>query len=140
MTQTTYDKANSILEIRGIEEKREAILTHLHLLSEIEKLSADDPLGKALDDLFREKEEDSKEPHFFLRDHVVEEMARLEPADYWRYLRYRYAYELYPIIHHVDKFPQWFKLSPHQFVIIAVCSATRPIPGYLTRRTATWVP
>ena len=65
MTQTTYDKANSILEIRGIEEKRESILTHLHLLSEIEKLSADDPLGKALDDLFREKEEDSKEPHFF---------------------------------------------------------------------------
>ena len=112
MTQTTYDKANSILEIRGIEEKREAILTHLHLLSEIEKLSADDPLGKALDDLFREKEEDSKEPHFFLRDHVVEEMARLEPADYWRYLRYRYAYELYPIIHHVDKFPPVVQIEP----------------------------
>ena len=112
MTQTTYDKANSILEIRGIEEKRESILSHLRLFYEIENPSADDPLCKALDDLFGGEERDSKEPHFFLRDHVVEEMTRLEPTDYWRYLRYRYAYELYPIIHHVDKFPPVVQIEP----------------------------
>ena len=110
--QVTYDKANSILELRGIEEKRATILNHLRLMSEVENLAADDPLRKAFDDLFGGGEQNLTEPHFFLRDHVVEEMARLQPADYGRYLRYRYAYEIFPIIHHVDRFPPLVQIEP----------------------------
>jgi len=113
MTQVIYDKANSILEIRGIEEKREEILNHLRAYhSKIENLSTDDPLRKVLEDLFDDSHEESRQTKFFLRDHVVEEMARLDPAYYERYLRYRYAYELYPITHHVDQFPPLVQIEP----------------------------
>jgi len=113
MTQVIYDKANSILEIRGIEEKREEILNHLRTYhSKIENLSTDDPLRKVLEDLFGDTHDEAQTTKFFLRDHVVEEMARLDSSYYERYLRYRYAYELYPITHHVDRFPPLVQIEP----------------------------
>jgi wyosine [tRNA(Phe)-imidazoG37] synthetase (radical SAM superfamily) len=113
MTQVIYDKANSILEIRGIEEKREVILRYLRTYyHKVDRLSKEDSLRKVLEDLFGDFHEDSQPAHFFLRDHVVEEMARLDPSYYERYLRYRYAYEVYPITHHVDRFPPLVQIEP----------------------------
>ena len=53
MKKPVYDKANSILEIRGIDEKRNEIFQHLMSSYEkIDDLSKDDPLRNALSDLF----------------------------------------------------------------------------------------
>ena len=39
-------------------------------------------------------------------------MSRLDPHQYHRYLRYRYAYEVYPKVHKVDKFPPLVQIEP----------------------------
>jgi len=113
MSQVVYDKANSILEIRGIEEKREAVLGLLRAFyTKVEELPKDDLLRKVLEDLFDESQVRSQQVRFVLRDHVVEEMARLEPSCFERYLRYRYAYEVYPVNHFVDQFPPLVQIEP----------------------------
>ena len=103
--KTVYDKANSILEIRGIEQKKSLILKNLRRhYDDVKMLSSKDPFRQVLYDLFDESSDEVLDK-FCLRDHVVEEMARLPESQYQRYLRYRYAYEINPVIHKVTKFP-----------------------------------
>ncbi len=113
MNQILYDKANSILEIRGLEKKREIILEHLFKIkSKSKDLIKTDPLNKALEDLFVNNNKNLKKPKFHLRDHIVVEMSKLDIDHYGRYLRYRYAYELNPLNHFVDKFPPLVQIEP----------------------------
>ena len=96
MNEIVYNKANSIQEIRGIENKKEIIISHLKKYkNEMDTFSYDDPFRKAINDIFDIKENLLLKEKFILRDHVVEEMARLDPSYYKRYLRYRYVYEIY---------------------------------------------
>ncbi len=113
MNQLVYNKANSIQEIRGIKDKKQIILDYLKKYkNKIEKLSVNDPFRKAISDLFGDNKELSKEACFELRDHVIEEMSRLDPSCYERYIRYRYAYEIFPITHQVDEFPPLVQIEP----------------------------
>ena len=74
-------------------------------------LSSKDPFRQVLYDLFDESSDEVLDK-FCLRDHVVEEMARLPESQYQRYLRYRYAYEINPVIHKVTKFPPLVQIEP----------------------------
>ena len=113
MNEIVYNKANSIQEIRGLDNKREIIIAHLSKYkNENEALSDDDPFRKAIKDIFDKKDSILLKDKFILRNHVIEEMARLEPSDYKRYLRYRYAYEIYPVLHHVDTYPPLVQIEP----------------------------
>jgi len=110
--KTVYDKANSILEIRGIEQKKSLILKNLRRhYDDVKMLSSKDPFRQVLYDLFDESSDEVLDK-FCLRDHVVEEMARLPESQYQRYLRYRYAYEINPVIHKVTKFPPLVQIEP----------------------------
>ena len=90
----TYDKANSILELRGsVVEKKRDIMSYL--LSKKNEVSLDrDPIIYAvLQDLFADEgDKINIKDRFYLRDHVVEELSRLDQSQYLRYLRYRYSY------------------------------------------------
>ena len=68
-------------------------------------------LGKALEDLFQIVHNEEKFK-FDLREHVIEEMSRLDVNDYERYLRYRYSYEIYPFTHKVSKYPPVVQIEP----------------------------
>ena len=110
--KTVYDKANSILDMRGIEQKKSLILTKLRrYFDDYKNLPSNDLFRKALFDLFGDSSVEDLNK-FSLKDHVIEEMMRLPESQYPRYLRYRYAYEINPIIHKVTKFPPLVQIEP----------------------------
>ena len=57
--KTVYDKANSILEIRGIEQKKSFILKNLRrYFDDVKMLSSKDPFRQVLYDLFDESSDE----------------------------------------------------------------------------------
>jgi cob(I)alamin adenosyltransferase len=113
MTKNIYDKADSILELRGVSEKRKQILDLIHAQINKTSIESDDLLQKIQQDLFS-SEITSKfaESKFYLRDHVVEEMSRIDKSDFLRYLRYRYHYDIYPTIHKTSDYPPLVQIEP----------------------------
>ncbi len=111
MRKNIYDKANSILELRGINAKREEILKVVKSKKENLVLKSDPVLQQALQELFSTENSDVGK-NFYLRDHVVEEMSRLDEKEYFRYLRYRYSYDIYPAIHKTSKYPPLVQIEP----------------------------
>ena len=108
-----YQKANSILELRGLEEKKGIIVNKLRkTYTELEIYSKHDPFRKALEDLFQIVDNKERKFKFDLREHVIEEMSRLDVDYYERYLRYRYSYEIYPFTHKVSKYPPVVQIEP----------------------------
>ena len=107
MKNGVYNKANSILELRGgVLEKKRDIMSYL--LSKKDTVSRErDPIIYAvLQDLFEDEVDGINiEDRFYLRDHVVEELSRLDQSQYLRYLRYRYSYDIYPIMKKITKYP-----------------------------------
>ena len=60
--KTVYDKANSILEIRGIEQKKSFILKNLRRhFDDVKMLSSKDPFRQVLCDLFDESSDEMVE-------------------------------------------------------------------------------
>jgi len=107
-----YNKANSI-ELNGADENKSFVASKLRELYEkIEVEGGDEIVVKALKDLFDEGKKKSDFEVFFLRDHVVEEMLRLDFSEYKRYLKYRYAYEMYPQQHYVSEYPPLVQIEP----------------------------
>tara|TARA_B100000795_G_C22794001_1_gene438416 strand:- start:524 stop:1690 length:1167 start_codon:yes stop_codon:yes gene_type:complete len=110
----TYDKANSIIELRGgVVEKKSDIMSYL--LSKKDEVSLDrDPIIYAvLQDLFADESDGINiKDRFYLRDHVVEELSRLDQSQYLRYLRYRYSYDIYPNIKKITKYPPLVQIEP----------------------------
>ena len=93
-----YDKGNSLLEIRGKKNNYHQVIQRIRpLFAEIKDLKENDPLREALGDLFIDPDSTQSNPKFFLQDHVLEEMNRLQDNELKRYLRYRYKYDIYPI-------------------------------------------
>ena len=114
MKEKIYDKANSILELHGVVEKRKRIL---RLLEDQKHNIKDDDvvLQKIIQNLFVSVDVDGKNQEdsiFYLRDHVVEEMSRLNESNYLRYLRYRYSYDIYPSIKKVTEYPPLVQIEP----------------------------
>ena len=113
MSEKTYDKANSILELRGISNKRKHILDVIKYHKRSNIVEKDIVMQQVLKELFSTKsDENAFRENFFLRDHVVEEMLRLDQSDYICYLRYRYSYDVYPSIHKTTKYPPLVQIEP----------------------------
>lgn len=111
MSETIYDKANSIIELQSDDSLRKKVFARIQSLGEkVAASEKDDPFVKAYNDIVNEKK--SSSDRFFLRKHVIEELHRLELSEYPRYLRYRYAYETNPTRHQVDKFPPVLQIEP----------------------------
>ena len=109
-----YNKGSSILDIRGISSQRLELLKRIKTL-DLDSLSVSDsdPVRLALDDLKDDFSSHSSElGRFFLREHVVEEMSRLSDDELPRYLRYRYAYEIYPVKKIVSEYPPVVQIEP----------------------------
>ena len=56
--------------------------------------------------------EDRDPSTFYLRPHVIEEIARLSDAEIARYLVHRYRYDVFPITHEVDGYPPCVQIEP----------------------------
>jgi len=113
VSEKTYDKSNSILELRGVGKKREQILAEIKLQKNSAIVKADPVLQQVINDLFSsEQDEKITQEEFYLRDHVVEEMSRLDSSNYLRYLRYRYRYDIYPSKHETADYPPLVQIEP----------------------------
>ena len=113
MNNKVYDKANSILDLKGRGKKREQVLSNLEHLYEQEKTKGDTLAQQILGELLGPIKEDELDyQRFFLRDHVIEELTRLSASQYLRYLKYRYAYEMYPIRRHTAEYPPLVQIEP----------------------------
>ncbi len=113
MSKKIYDKANSILELRGVGKKREEIIGRLTSMMGDPIVRKDEIINNALQDLAEGgiANNDNGEK-FYLRDHVVEEMSRLNPTDYLRYIRYRYSYDMLPSSHKTAEYPPLVQIEP----------------------------
>ena len=49
---------------------------------------------------------------FFLRPHVIEEIARLSDEDLPRYLVHRYRYDVFPTTKELDAYPPCVQIEP----------------------------
>lgn len=115
-TLKSYDKANSILEVRRKNREQGDVLARVRRLrDQLDSARATDyrsrVLLQACGDLLGERLRDSL-PRFTLREHVVEEVKRLPEPDLTRYLFYRYRYEIYPQTKEADDFPPCLQLEP----------------------------
>ena len=68
-------------------------------------------LQRALSDLGSPESEPSGEL-FFLRPHVVEEIAHISDQELPRYLYHRYRYDAFPKTHEVDDYPPCVQIEP----------------------------
>jgi sulfatase maturation enzyme AslB (radical SAM superfamily) len=113
VNEKIYDKANSILELRGINKEKERILKEIKEQKDSLVVKEDPILQQALEDLFSTTIKNSTcKKEFYLRDHVVEEMSKLDKSDYLRYLRYRYVYDVYSVIHKTTEYPPVVQIEP----------------------------
>ncbi|MBI1388561.1 MAG: radical SAM protein [bacterium] len=111
-----YDKANSFVDIRKriadpalIRDRILNVLKPLDLESKSDHRSA--ILRRVQNDLSAEVTGDDT-PRFQLKNHVLEEIHRLDDADLPRYLFYRYRYDLFPVLHELDAYPPCVQIEP----------------------------
>src|SRR5262249_157235 len=111
----TYDKANSILEIRRDRHDDPAVFGRLAKfaarLNPAEKDYRSRIIQQACDHLLRPQTENGR-PLFYLRDHIVEEIRRVADAELGRYLYYRYRYDIFPQTRELDDFPPCLQIEP----------------------------
>lgn len=114
MIKKVYDKSNSILELRGLVEKRQSIIDVINSQKSSSIVKNDPLLKQAISDLlsFGKDSDIHDKKVFYLRDHVVEEMSRFDVSQYLRYLRYRYSYEIYPAIKKTTNYPPLVQIEP----------------------------
>lgn len=106
---SVYYKSNSILELRGASVKLGEIMGRIQSVCEkASQGSQEDVLLLACRGLMNK----AGKPGFFLRDHVIEEIARLQDDELERYLRYRYAYDIFPIEKIVRDYPPLVQIEP----------------------------
>lgn len=112
LKQKIYNKANSILELRGVNKKRKDILDTIFSQKDTHPLKSDSVIKLVIKELFSTTELGTNKSNFYLRDHVVEEMAKIDKSDYFRYLKYRYKYDVFPVTHELTNFPPLVQIEP----------------------------
>ena len=120
LNRPQYSKANSILKISGSDPRFGLLMDRLRSLWLASFGRPDTDLVKlALDDIFLDEatcpptlEGFSHAKEHLLKEHVVEEMIRLDPLHLERYLKYRYAYEVFPVKKLVGDFPPVVQIEP----------------------------
>src|SRR5437867_12314861 len=112
----TYDKANSILEMRRSRAEDGAVL---HRIARFAAAHAETSQSDYRDQIVRQACTEVLSPNgsdsgrlFFLREHVIEEIKRLSDEDLGRYLFYRYRYDVFPQTKELDDFPPCLQIEP----------------------------
>ncbi len=116
---STYNKAESILELSGSGAGAEAALVRVRALTErMADLSMDayrrQIVETACADLLAEEAPDAVGAgrRFHLRSHIVEEVRHVDDGRLADYLFYRYRYDIFPEIHKVDAYPPCVQIEP----------------------------
>jgi MoaA/NifB/PqqE/SkfB family radical SAM enzyme len=112
----TYQKANSFVAVKGAVAQKTGVFDRLKVLKEkLSDLDETDLCNLALQDLFGRNGDDPEiceVPKFELREHVIEEIDRLDDSELERYLRYRYAYEVNHQTKTISDFPPVVQIEP----------------------------
>jgi len=110
-----YDKANSILQIRGAKSSTDELLRRITAVCESLPPSGTDYrtaiVRRACSDLLSPSAGPNP-PLFTLRPHVAAEMARIADRDLQRYLFYRYRYDVFPQTQELDSYPPCIQIEP----------------------------
>ena len=93
-------------------------------------------LQRALSDLGSPESDPSAEL-FFLRPHVVEEIARISDHELPRYLYHRYRYDTFPKTHEVDDYPPCVQIEPTS-ICNSASSVFKQTPFLLSAKRVTW--
>ena len=111
-----YNKANSFIEIRSKGHDDSEILNRVRQV--VARLESADVLDdhsniikRACNDLLADERHDDSS-HFWLRDHIREEIKQISDDDLPHYLFYRYRYDVYPQTHQLDDFPPCLQIEP----------------------------
>lgn len=104
----TYNKADSFIALKGVEEAGQAILARIQTLSNgLGALALPEDrkavLARACRALLGQNQ--PGEPDFRLRPHIVAELERITDAELPRYLFYRYRYDVFPVSKELDAYP-----------------------------------
>jgi len=116
-SEDAYQKSNSFSDFVLAPEKFEKVRGKLQaalerLDSNIGELSEDDALAKKAASCLLGKEKADGDVDFSLTPNVAGDLSRISDQDYDRYLRYRYRYEVYPVIRKLDEFPPCVQIEP----------------------------
>jgi len=110
-----YNKADSIVELRGGGGDAQAALTRIGAFAAgLPSLDLSAHRRAVLETASAQllSADDGRAGGFFLRPHVVAELAHIADADLPRYLFYRFRYETYPAEKQVDAFPPCVQIEP----------------------------
>jgi len=112
----TYDKANSILEIRRSRAEDQGVLERIATFAAAHSgLPQSDYrnriIHQACTELLAANGSTGKRS-FFLREHVIEEIKGLAAEELGRYLFYRYRYDVFPQTKELDDFPPCLQIEP----------------------------
>jgi radical SAM protein with 4Fe4S-binding SPASM domain len=107
-----YKKANSFVALSGVTEGSIQFDRVRDLQSKLTSRSSKEEklVAKACDDLLNPKKR--KFPKFELKPFVLAEMQRLNNDELFRYLYYRYRYDIYPPTQQLDAFPPCVQIEP----------------------------
>ena len=102
-----YNKSNSILEISADNTLKNEVNNRIISVCEQEN-----NLPDSISQLCQSIKLNKQIGKFYLRDHVIEEISKLNNEDILDYLHYRYAYDVYPLDKIIDKFPPLVQIEP----------------------------
>ena len=107
-----YEKANSFVALSGTAEDS----LQFNRLQKLRDGLRNDPskeailVARACNELLNPEDEDCLK--FELKPFILEEMQRLNNKELFRYIYYRYRYEIYPPTQQLDSFPRCVQIEP----------------------------
>jgi radical SAM protein with 4Fe4S-binding SPASM domain len=107
-----YKKANSFVAMTGIKENMVQFDRIRNLRAALTKIPSkrEGIVARACDDLLNK--ETGVSHSFELKPFILEEIQRLKDNELFRYLYYRYRYDIYPATQQLDEFPPCIQIEP----------------------------
>ena len=111
-SSNVYQKANSFVAMSSAKEITSQFDRIKNLQATLTEISSkqDEIVANACQDLLDQKIKRS--PKFELKPFILEEMQRLNDDELFRYLYYRYRYDVYPATQQLDEFPPCVQIEP----------------------------
>lgn len=109
----TYQKADSLVRLHHQKIDQSKSIARLRKLRASVRCEnyRDKIVQKACDDVLMPADE-SDASRFYLRTHILEELASISDQDLARYIFYRYRYEIFPRTFQVDDYPPCLQIEP----------------------------